>query len=48
MMNSGAIISTVEAALLDMMYDSKKPEFKIMLGIVKNKLNIEDPLTDFL
>ena len=48
MMNSGAIVSTVEAALLDMMYDSKKPEFKVMLGIVKNKLNIEDPLTDLL
>eukprot|EP00826_Nyctotherus_ovalis_P051202 TRINITY_DN6387_c0_g1_i17.p1 TRINITY_DN6387_c0_g1~~TRINITY_DN6387_c0_g1_i17.p1 ORF type:complete len:146 (+),score=34.00 TRINITY_DN6387_c0_g1_i17:73-510(+) len=48
MMNSGAIVSTTETALLDMMYDSKNPNFKVNLGIAKGKLKIEDPLTDLL
>ncbi len=48
MSNSGAIITTAETVLFDMMRDSKSPEFKILLDVTKNKLKVADPLTELL
>ena len=48
MMNSGAIITTSEAALIDMMRDSKSPDFKVFLNIVKGKLKVDDPITELI
>jgi len=43
---SGAIMTTSEAALIDIFRDSKSPDFKIFLNIVKGKLKIDNPITD--
>lgn len=46
LMQSGAIITTSEAVLFDLMRDGKAPNFKIFLNLVKNKLKVEDPFSE--
>ncbi len=45
---AGATFTTSESVLLDLVRDSKTPDFKAVLEVIKGKIKVPDPLTEFI
>jgi hypothetical protein len=46
--SAGVTFTTSESLLLEIVRDSKGPEFKPMLELIKAKLKVTDPITEFI
>lgn len=45
---AGATFTTSETALLEIAKDSRNPEFKKVLEVIKSKMKVPDPLNEFI
>ena len=46
--SAGISFTTFESLLLEIVRDSKRPEFKPMLDVIKGKMKAADPLNEFI